>query len=54
MDASNDEGFLEELEGAIRRSSEVLYDERRVHGSGRSTLHQAKESWLGADVDVCQ
>jgi hypothetical protein len=50
-DARNDEGFLEELEAAIRRSSEVLYDvsDGRM-ALGNVWLHQAKEAWLGADV----
>ena len=50
-DARNDEGFLEELEAAIKRSSELLYDVSNGRMAlGNVWLHQAKEAWLGSDV----
>lgn len=50
-DARNDGTFLADLEEAIRRSSEVLYDVSDGQiALGEVRVHQAKAQWLSADV----
>jgi hypothetical protein len=57
-DARNDQGFIEALEGAIQRSSEVLYDVSNGQMAlGNVTLYQAKEGWwdsgwMGSDLII--
>ncbi len=50
-DARNDGTFLADLQEAVRRSSEVLYDVSDGQITiGEVRVHQAKAGWLGADV----
>lgn len=50
-DARNDGTFLTDLQAAIRRSSEVLYDVSDGQiAIGEVRVHHAKAQWLGADV----
>ena len=50
-DARNDGLFMQELDNALQRASEVLYDATNGQAAlGDITVHQAKERWMGADI----
>ncbi|MEM7130026.1 MAG: VCBS repeat-containing protein [Chloroflexota bacterium] len=50
-DARNDGLFMQELDNALKRASEVLYDATNGQAAlGEITVHQAKEKWMGADI----
>jgi len=50
-DARNDDLFLEQLDSAIERSSNVLFDVSNGQMAlGKVRIHQAKEDWVAADI----
>ncbi len=52
-DARNDPEFLQELDAAFKRSSEVLYDlSDGQMALGRVRVFQDKENWLTSDVQI--
>lgn len=50
-DARNDGTFMEDLERAVKRSSEVLYDVSDGQiAIGEMRVHQAKAGWISSDI----